>query len=161
MLACGVNLWPNRFKNAWEPVFHFSVSEKIKFRPESVSKESDGVFDYSKENSKATSGSGLLGHDGRNKREGMARPSNVVEVGAEVGQGDHAAPFPVALPEFFIKAFSDEGDIIFDPFMGSGTTLIAAEKNGRIAYGTEISPIYCDVIVTRWEQATGQKATRP
>ena len=51
--------------------------------------------------------------------------------------------------------------IIFDPFMGSGTTLIAAEKNGRTAYGTEISPIYCDVIVARFEQATGQKAVRP
>lgn len=152
--------WPNRFKNAWEPVFHFCNAEAIKFRPDAVSKESDGVFDYSPTNTKATSGSGLLGHDGRNKRTGMARPSNVIEAGAEVGQGDHAAPFPVALPEFFIKAFSDEGDTIFDPFMGSGTTLIAAEKNGRTAYGTEISPIYCDVIVTRWEQATGQKAVR-
>lgn len=153
--------WPNRFKNAWEPVFHFCVSDSINFNPEAVSKESDGVFDYSTTNAKATSGSGLLGHDGRNKRIGMARPSNVLEIGAEVAQGDHSAPFPVALPEFFIKAFSDNGDIIFDPFMGSGTTLIAAEKNGRIAYGTEISPIYCDVIVSRWEQATGQKAVRP
>lgn len=53
-----------------------------------------------------------------------------------------------------------DGDV-YDPFLGSGTTLMAAESLGRICYGLEISPAYCDVIVTRWEQATGQKAMRP
>ncbi len=48
--------------------------------------------------------------------------------------------------------------IIFDPFLGSGTTLIAAEQLGRKCYGMEISPQYCDVIVKRWETLTGQKA---
>jgi len=48
----------------------------------------------------------------------------------------------------------------FDPFLGSGTTLIAAEQLGRKCYGMEISPAYCDVIVKRWETLTGKKATR-
>jgi len=48
--------------------------------------------------------------------------------------------------------------IVYDPFLGSGTTLIAAEQLGRKCYGMEISPAYCDVIVKRWETLTGQKA---
>lgn len=140
--------WPNRFKNAWEPVFHFALQCGIRFRPEAVSKQSAAVFDYSPKNSKALSGSGLLGqhHGGR---DGMARPSNVVDARAESGQGMHAAPFPVALPEFFIKAFSDAGDVIMDPFCGSGTTLVAAHRLGRRGFGVELSPAYCAVILER------------
>jgi hypothetical protein len=52
------------------------------------------------------------------------------------------------------------GGIIYDPFLGSGTTLIAAEQLGRKCYGMEISPAYCDVIVKRWETLTGKKAVR-
>ncbi|HSG62111.1 MAG TPA: DNA methyltransferase, partial [Pseudomonadales bacterium] len=50
------------------------------------------------------------------------------------------------------------GDIVLDSFGGSGTTLIAAEKNGRIARLMELDPKYCDVIVKRWEEFTGKKA---
>jgi len=49
-------------------------------------------------------------------------------------------------------------DLVYDPFLGSGTTLIAAEQLGRKCYGIEISPQYCDVIVKRWETFTGKKA---
>jgi DNA modification methylase len=49
--------------------------------------------------------------------------------------------------------------MVYDPFLGSGTTLIAAEQLGRKCYGMEISPQYCDVIVKRWENLTGKKAT--
>jgi len=51
-----------------------------------------------------------------------------------------------------------EAKTIYDPFLGSGTTLIAAEQLGRKCYAMEISPKYCDVIIQRWENATGQKA---
>jgi DNA modification methylase len=50
-------------------------------------------------------------------------------------------------------------DLVYDPFIGSGTTLIAAEQLGKKCYGMEISPNYCDVIVKRWENLTGKKAT--
>jgi DNA modification methylase len=53
-----------------------------------------------------------------------------------------------------------DAPLIYDPFLGSGTTLIAAEQLGRKCYGMEISPAYCDVIVKRWETLTGKKATR-
>jgi DNA modification methylase len=62
------------------------------------------------------------------------------------------------MPEFFVRAFSEDGDVIYDPFMGSGTTIIAAERNGRRGYGTEISPAYCDVVVKRCEELTGEKS---
>jgi ParB-like chromosome segregation protein Spo0J len=54
--------------------------------------------------------------------------------------------------------FAEDAKLIHDPFLGSGTTLIAAEQLGRKCYGMEISPQYCDVIVARWEKLTGQKA---
>jgi DNA modification methylase len=53
---------------------------------------------------------------------------------------------------------SEKGETIYEPFGGSGTTLIAAEQLGRKCYGMEISPAYCDVIVKRWETLTGKKA---
>jgi DNA modification methylase len=85
------------------------------------------------------------------KHEGIARPSNVIEVKTESSQGSHSAPFPRALVEFFVKAFSDPGDVVFDPFLGSGTTMAAAQVLDRAGYGCEISPAYCDVILRRIE----------
>jgi len=52
------------------------------------------------------------------------------------------------------------GEVVYDPFLGSGTSIIAAETTGRIGIGLEIDPVYCDVIVERWEQFTGNKAER-
>ena len=54
---------------------------------------------------------------------------------------------------------SSPGQVVYDPFLGSGTSIIAAQITGRICYGIEINPAYCDVIVMRWEEFTGMKAT--
>ena len=140
--------WPNRLKNAWEPIFHFSRNKDIKFRPKAAGHESDDVVVYSPDNPSAPSGSGLLGC-GADKIAGIAWPSNVVEAKAEGGQGSHSAPFPRALVEFFVKAFSDTGDAVCDPFTGSGTSIAAAHILGRVGYGIEISPAYCDVALRR------------
>lgn len=71
---------------------------------------------------------------------------------------DHPTMKPVALVLEAIKNSSKPGDVIFDPFLGSGTTLIAAEKSGRVCYGVELDLHYADVIVKRWEEYTGKKA---
>lgn len=78
------------------------------------------------------------------------------------GQGskDHPAPFPVQLPTNCMQFYSREGERVFDPCGGSGTTLVAAEQCGRQAYLMELSPVYCDVIVRRFEKLTGEKAER-
>lgn len=72
--------------------------------------------------------------------------------------GLHPAVFPVQLPEEYIRACSSSKDIIYEPFAGSGSTLIACEKLGRKCYMMEIDPSYCDVIVKRWEEFTGKNA---
>jgi DNA modification methylase len=64
-------------------------------------------------------------------------------------QGLHSAPFPRALVEFFIKAFTDASDTVGDLFLGSGTSVAAAHVLGRVGYGCEISPAYCDVALRR------------
>ena len=72
-------------------------------------------------------------------------------------QDNHGACYPVELPCKIIS-INNKMNIVLDPFMGSGTTLIACEKTERKCYGMEIDPHYCDVIVKRWEQFTGGKA---
>ena len=67
--------------------------------------------------------------------------------------------FPVALVKAVLTAFSDSGDLIYEPFCGSGTQIVAAERAGRRCFAMELDPAYCDVAVRRWEIATGRKAT--
>ena len=163
---------------------HFCRQPQIKFRPKAVGHESEDCFDYNPNNPKSTSGSGLLGtgprgaaadggknqsawqrsrsslsDDSEGRHAGVARPSNVIEVRTESGQGSHSAPFPRPLVEFFLLAFSDADDVVFDPFMGSGTTMAAAALLERVGYGCEISPAYCDVILRRIMNLTGETAT--
>jgi len=71
----------------------------------------------------------------------------------------HPTQKPIELVNWFIKKWGNELYLIADLYLGSGTTLIAAEQLGRKCYGMEISPNYCDVIVKRWENLTGKKAT--
>lgn len=75
----------------------------------------------------------------------------------EKDQRVHPTQKPVALAEWAVKQYL-KGSIVFDLFLGSGSTLIACEKLRKACYGIEMSPAYCDVIVKRWEQFTGKKA---
>jgi DNA modification methylase len=71
----------------------------------------------------------------------------------------HAVAFPVELPMRCIRAASMPGDAVYDPFVGSGTTIIAAEMTGRKCCAIEISPAYVDVALLRWQAFTGEQAT--
>jgi DNA modification methylase len=142
-------LFGDRFKNEFEPVFHFGIGASVKFRGDNAREARDST-------STAFRPDSLEVRQGRTTREvqkvyDSALPGNVLEfaMGSNAGAG-HSAAFPVALPEFFIKAYTDPGDVVFDPFLGSGTTLIAAAKNKRIGYGCEISTKYADLIRRRW-----------
>lgn len=70
----------------------------------------------------------------------------------------HSCPKPVALYRELLQSFSRSGDGVYEPFCGSGTTLIACEAENRICFGMEITPAYCDVIVKRWQEFTGKEA---
>ena len=72
----------------------------------------------------------------------------------------HPTSKPVELVSYFIGNVSKQGFLVIDSFLGSGSTLIAAEKTGRKCYGMELDPKYCDVIIKRWEDFTGQKASK-
>lgn len=73
---------------------------------------------------------------------------------------EHPAMFPVELPWRCIKMHSDKGEIVLEPFSGSGTTIIACEQTDRVCYAMEKEPSYCDLAVKRWEEFTGQKAVK-
>ena len=70
----------------------------------------------------------------------------------------HPTVKPVALVADAIMDCSSRGDIVLDPFLGSGTTVIAAERTGRICYGIELDPAYVDTAVRRWQRFTGMRA---
>ena len=72
--------------------------------------------------------------------------------------GSHPTVLPVAQVEAVLTAFSDPGDLIYEPFCGSGTQIVAAERAERRCFAMELDPVYCDVAVRRWEMATGKEA---
>lgn len=154
-----------RFKNQFEPVYQFTL-DRWKMRPRAVMHHSDsvpvpggqGVGDTSWGNARAgVGGDAVLPNAAA---PGMAYPGNRLPTfGAGPATG-HTATFPVGLPTFFVLAFSDPDDVVLDPFVGSGTTIVACENEGRAGRGVEISPGYVDVVVERWQNLTGGKATR-
>lgn len=102
---------------------------------------------------------GLTMSDGELAWTNQVKPLRCVVVNRAALQGSvHPTQKPMQVMEFAIEYLETSGSNLFDPFLGSGTTLIAAEKTNRKCYGMEISPKYCDVIIQRWENATGKKA---
>jgi site-specific DNA-methyltransferase (adenine-specific) len=87
------------------------------------------------------------------------KQTTVLEFDKPSKSGEHPTMKPVALFEYQMLNNTKGGDIVLDLFGGSGTTIIAAEKNGRYGYLMELDPKYCDVIVQRWQEFTGQTAT--
>lgn len=173
----------NRLKNGFEPVFHFALNS-CKWRPDQVRHlcDSDSIPDWGGAHPSQGDGMAMKGKprrsqmptskaQGRSYQEtgndqrlgpetGLAYPSNVISCGKNREALGHGAVFPVALPSFFTRLLTDPNDAVYDPFMGAGTTIIACEQFGRVGYGCEISPAYCDVIVQRWQDFTGKKARR-
>jgi len=74
------------------------------------------------------------------------------------GKKEHPAMFPVEFPIGYIESCTSSNDVVYEPFGGAGSTMIACEKIGRQARLMELDPKYCDVIVKRWEDFTGKKA---
>jgi len=87
------------------------------------------------------------------------KQTTILEFDKPSRNGEHPTMKPVALFEYQMLNNTKGGDLVLDSFAGSGTTLIAAEKNGRIARLMELDPKYCDVIVKRWQDFAGKQAT--
>lgn len=146
--------WPNRFRDSWERLLQFNKDRKFNMYQEEVmvptgdwaksrlKKLSD--TDKVRDNSKVGSGFGknISNWIGRDK----AYPTNVLHLATECNNKNHSAAFPEGLPEWFIKLFTKENDIVLDPFMGSGTTLKVANSLRRNSIGIEIVPEYYEMV---------------
>lgn len=86
---------------------------------------------------------------------------SIAPIGTEDAATAHGTQKPVEAMRRPIVNNSERGDLVYEPFAGSGTTLIAAETVGRSCFAMEVDPGYCDVVVERWEAFTGNKAQRP
>jgi site-specific DNA-methyltransferase (adenine-specific) len=145
--------WPNRFRDNWERLLQFNKDKIFKMIQEAVmvpmgdwaksrlKKLSD--VDKLRDESKAKSGFGkkVANWVGRQ----YAYPSNVLHMATECYNQNHSATFPVSLPAWFIKLFTEENDIVLDPFVGSGTTLVAAKQLKRQYIGIDLSGDFCDL----------------
>jgi DNA modification methylase len=101
----------------------------------------------------------VLGANGRNRSNVWHHPSAPnFSAQRKSDLAAHPTPKPVELVADALRDVSGPGSIVIDPFLGSGTTLIAAEKTGRIAYGMELDPRFCDVVVRRWQRYAGKTA---
>lgn len=154
---CYPGKWPNRFRDSWERCLHFTKSKKFKMNQEEVMvpigdwsksrlknlSETDKIRDESKV--KSGFGKKILNWVGKKH----VYPTNVLYMATECGNRNHSATFPVSLPEWFIKLFTDEGDIVLDPFLGSGTTAVAAQRLGRRYIGIEIFEEYREIAQER------------
>ena len=151
---CYPGKWPNRFRDAWERLLHFTKSKQFCMYQEAVMVpmgdwknarlQNLSEVDKIRDESKAGSGFGknISNWVGRD----MAYPTNVLHLATECNNKNHSAAFPEALPEWFIKLFTQEGDTVLDPFMGSGTTSIVAKRMGRHSIGIEIVPEYHQIV---------------
>lgn len=99
----------------------------------------------------------------RRSRSSTHRPLGTVQTLPPAMGNDHEHPavFPVELPQTYIAALVKQSEAVLDPMVGSGTTLIAAEVEGRRCFACELDPHYCDLVVKRWEEFTGKEAKRP
>lgn len=147
---CYPGKWPNRFRDSWERLLQFNKNRKFnmyqeefmipmgdwaKARLKNLS-ETDKVRD----NSRVGSGFGKRVANWLDRDK--VYPTNVLHMSTECNNKNHSAVFPEALPEWFIKLFTKEGDWVLDPFMGSGTAISVAQKMGRNSVGIEILQDY-------------------
>jgi site-specific DNA-methyltransferase (adenine-specific) len=146
--------WPNRFRDSWERLLQFNKSASFDMYQDAVMVE---VGDWAKsrlshlsETDKIRDESKVQSGFGKNVSNWVGRelvyPTNVIHMATETGNKNHSAAFPKQLPEWFIRLFTQEGDTVLDPFMGSGTTVLVAYEMRRKGIGIEIMPEYFEMV---------------
>jgi len=161
---CYPGKWPNRFRDAWERCLHFNKQKKFKMFQEAVMVQVGGwaekrlakLSDTDRRRDESRSQSGFGKNVSKWVGRGQVYPTNVLHFATECANKNHSATFPETLPEWFIKLFTKEGDLVLDPFVGSGTTLIACRKLNRRCIGIDIRRDYCDLALRRLAKEDGQ-----
>lgn len=161
--------WPNRFRDSWERLLQFNKDKKFLMYQREVmvpmGEWAKGRLknlsntDKIRDNSKVGSGFGKNISNWVNRD--MAYPTNVLHLATECNNKQHSATFPQELPEWFIKLFTKEGDVVLDPFMGSGTTILVAHRMKRSAIGIEIIKEYFENISQRFSIINSNLITCP
>lgn len=161
---CYPGKWPNRFRDAWERCVHFTKRKRFKMFQEAVmvpmgqwsEKRLAKLSDTDRIRDESRVGSGF----GKNVSHWLGRryayPTNVLHLATECANRGHSASFPIALPAWFIKLFTEEGDLVLDPFMGSGTTAVACVKLNRYYIGIEAMKGYHDLATQGVEKAKNE-----
>jgi site-specific DNA-methyltransferase (adenine-specific)/site-specific DNA-methyltransferase (cytosine-N4-specific) len=142
--------WPNRLRDAWERLLHFNKDKKFNMYQDEVkipigdwsTKRLANLSetDKTRDESKVGSGFGKKIENWVGKE--MVLPDNVMYMATESSNKNHSAAYPEGLPEWFIKLFTQEGDVVLDPFLGSGTTSRVANRLNRHSIGIEMNEEY-------------------
>ena len=151
---CYPGKWPNRFRDAWERLLQFNKDKKFHMYQEEVMVpmgdwaksrlKNLSDTDTIRDNSKVGSGFGKNISNWLTREK--AYPSNVLHLATECNNKNHSAAFPEELPEWFMKLFAKEKDTVLDPFMGSGTTILTANRMKRHSIGIDIVPEYYEMV---------------
>jgi len=150
---CYPGKWPNRFRDAWERCLHFTKQKNFKMLQEAVMVpmgswaqkrlEKLSETDRIRDESRSLSGFGKNVSHWLGKK--FAYPTNVLHIATECSNRNHSAAFPISLPLWFINLFTKEGDVVLDPFLGSGTTALACIELNRHYIGIELMESYYKV----------------
>jgi site-specific DNA-methyltransferase (adenine-specific) len=151
---CYPGKWPNRFRDAWERLLQFNKERKFNMYQEEVmvpmgdwaNTRLKNLSDTDKIRDNSRVGSGFGKNISNWLKRDKAYPTNVLHLATECNNKNHSAAFPEELPEWFIKLFTREKDTVLDPFMGSGTTLIVANRMRRDSIGIDIVPEYVEMV---------------
>lgn len=145
--------WPNRFRDAWEHCLHFTKQKNFQMYQDAVKVpigdwadsrlKNLKPIDKKRKMSKTDSGFGIQLVNWVGKRK--VYPTNVIHLPTVSANRNHCAVYPEALPAWFIRLLTKKGDVVLDPFIGSGTTAIAALKLSRNYAGIDISKKYCKI----------------
>ena len=143
--------WNGRLAPSFEFVFHFNRTARQAHQI--IPCRWAGHVNSEKGGLRAKDGTvGEWTHAGQGVQETRI-PDNVLRITRHKARGietEHPAVFPVKLPEFLIQAFTDEGDLVFEPFAGSGTTILAGQRTGRPVRAIELAPAYVDLAIARF-----------
>ena len=151
---CYPGKWTNRFRDSWERLLHFNKDKKFTMYQEEVivpmgdwaKTRLNNLSNTDKNRDESKVGSGFGKKISNWVERDKAFPTNVLHLATECNNKNHSAAFPEALPEWFIKLFTKEGDTVLDPFMGSGTTNFVANRMKRHSIGIEIKKEYYKMV---------------
>lgn len=154
---CYPGKWPNRFRDAWERCLHFTKQRHFRMFQDQVrvpmGRWAEKRLKKLSETDRKRDESRVMSGFGKNVSNWVGKnwvyPTNVLHLATECSNRNHSATFPIVLPAWFIKLFTQPGDVVLDPFIGSGTTAVACIELDRHFVGVELLDKYYKLALER------------